>query len=395
MTIKHMDKKKSPPSIKTLTWGLNAFMAVGDALSNTTSSSELMKDVCEAITKQEAYVLAWIGFSSNDAEKSVQVKGVGGVSSGYLEGISVSWSGSTSSGNGPIGRAIRTGKPWLISDTNADLNFAPWKDRAQKYGIHSVLAVPIKQSNKVIGALAIYSSVIHSFTDLEVHIFSNMAAELGFGFASFQKQEELTRQHLEQQIQEERLRASLTSTVEVMSKTMELRDPYTAGHQKNVATISCFIANKLGWSPDLIYGLRLAAMIHDIGKIAIPSEILTKPSKLSEFEGKLLQEHPENGYQLLKDIDFPWPIAEIVRQHHERIDGSGYPRGLKGDQILPEAQVLAVADTIEAMYSHRPYRPGLGLPSAIQVIKDGAGKTFNLEIANVAIDLFEGKETPL
>ena len=390
-----MDKKKSPPSIKTLTWGLNAFMAVGDALSNTTSSSELMKDVCEAITKQEAYVLAWIGFSSNDAEKSVQVKGVGGVSSGYLEGISVSWSGSTSSGNGPIGRAIRTGKPWLISDTNADLNFAPWKDRAQKYGIHSVLAVPIKQSNKVIGALAIYSSVIYSFTDLEVHIFSNMAAELGFGFASFQKQEELTRQHLEQQIQEERLRASLTSTVEVMSKTMELRDPYTAGHQKNVATISCFIANKLGWSPDLIYGLRLAAMIHDIGKIAIPSEILTKPSKLSEFEGKLLQEHPENGYQLLKDIDFPWPIAEIVRQHHERIDGSGYPRGLKGDQILPEAQVLAVADTIEAMYSHRPYRPGLGLPSAIQVIKDGAGKTFNLEIANVAIDLFEGKETPL
>ena len=390
-----MDKKKSPPSIKTLTWGLNAFMAVGDALSNTTSSSELMKDVCEAITKQEAYVLAWIGFSSNDAEKSVQVKGVGGVSSGYLEGISVSWSGSTSSGNGPIGRAIRTGKPWLISDTNADLNFAPWKDRAQKYGIHSVLAVPIKQSNKVIGALAIYSSVIHSFTDLEVHIFSNMAAELGFGFASFQKQEELTRQHLEQQIQEERLRASLTSTVEVMSKTMELRDPYTAGHQKNVATISCLIANKLGWSPDLIYGLRLAAMIHDIGKIAIPSEILTKPSKLSEFEGKLLQEHPENGYQLLKDIDFPWPIAEIVRQHHERIDGSGYPRGLKGDQILPEAQVLAVADTIEAMYSHRPYRPGLGLPSAIQVIKDGAGKTFNLEIANVAIELFEGRESPL
>jgi len=390
-----MDKKQSPPSIKTLTWGLNAFMAVGEALSNATSSSELMRDVCEAITKQEAYVLAWIGFSSNDAEKSVQVKGVGGVSSGYLEGISVSWSDSTSSGNGPIGRAIRTGKPWLISDTNTDPNFEPWKERASRYGIHSVLAVPIMQSNTVIGALAIYSSVIHSFTDLEVHIFSNMAAELGFGFASFQKQEELTRQYFAKELQEEKLRTSLTSTVEVMSKTMELRDPYTAGHQKNVATISCLIANKLGWSPDLIYGLRLAAMIHDIGKIAIPSEILTKPSKLSEFEGKLLQEHPENGYQLLKDIDFPWPIAEIVRQHHERIDGSGYPRGLKGDQILPEAQVLAVADTIEAMYSHRPYRPGLGLPSAIQVIKDGAGKIFNLEIANVAIDLFEGKETPL
>lgn len=222
-----------------------------------------------------------------------------------------------------------------------------------------------------------------------------MAAELGFGFASFQRQEELTRQYFAKEMQEEKLRTSLTSTVEVMSKTMELRDPYTAGHQKNVATISCLIANKLGWSPDLIYGLRLAAMIHDIGKIAIPSEILTKPSKLSEFEGKLLQEHPENGYQLLKDIDFPWPIAEIVRQHHERIDGSGYPRGLKGDQILPEAQVLAVADTIEAMYSHRPYRPGLGLPSAIQVIKDGSGKTFNLEIANVAIELFEGRESPL
>lgn len=187
------------------------------------------------------------------------------------------------------------------------------------------------------------------------------------------------------------LSEALAGTVSTMSKAMELRDPYTAGHQSGVALIACAIAKELGWNEDRITGLRMAALVHDIGKIGVPSEILTKPSKLSEFEEKLVQEHPEHGYLLLKDINFPWPIANAVRQHHERMDGSGYPLGLKDNEIILEARVLAVADELEAMSTHRPYRPALGLPFAITQIKRESGKQLDVQVVDAALRLFEGK----
>ncbi len=189
----------------------------------------------------------------------------------------------------------------------------------------------------------------------------------------------------------EGLNKALIGTIQALVKSMELRDPYTAGHQERVALIACAIAKELGWQKDRIEGLRMAGLIHDIGKIAVPSEILTKPSALSEFEEKIVREHPEHGYELLKDIEFPSPIATIVRQHHERLDGSGYPFGLSGDQILPEAKLLGIADSIEAMASHRPYRPARGLSFAIEQIKSEAGKQLDSHMVAVAAKLFEGK----
>ena len=191
----------------------------------------------------------------------------------------------------------------------------------------------------------------------------------------------------------DKLNSALAGLIATMSKAMELRDPYTAGHQTRVADIACQIAKELGWGADQIQGLRMAALVHDIGKIAIPAEILTKPSKLSEFEEKLMEEHASHSYELLKDIDFPWDIADIVHQHHERLDGSGYPQHLRGDAILPEARVLAVADTIEAMSTHRPYRPALGLPAAIAEIKNLAGAKLDKEFVDAAVRLFEGKDS--
>ena len=190
-----------------------------------------------------------------------------------------------------------------------------------------------------------------------------------------------------------KLNSALAGLIATMSKAMELRDPYTAGHQTRVANIACQIAKELGWGADQIQGLRMAALVHDIGKIAIPAEILTKPSKLSEFEEKLMEEHASHSYELLKDIDFPWDIADMVHQHHERLDGSGYPQHLRGNAILPEARVLAVADTIEAMSTHRPYRPALGLPAAIDEIKSLAGTKLDKEFVDAAVRLFEGKDS--
>jgi putative nucleotidyltransferase with HDIG domain len=174
-----------------------------------------------------------------------------------------------------------------------------------------------------------------------------------------------------------------------MSKTMEWRDPYTAGHQKRVAQISMALARKLGMDNDTIQALYMAAMVHDIGKVAVPAEILTKPTHLTELEMKMVQEHAETGFQILKDIPFPWPIAEMVHQHHERLDGSGYPKGLIGDQITQEARILAVADTIEAMATHRPYRPARGLNAAMDEIRAEAGIKLDSKVVDAALELMK------
>jgi PAS domain S-box-containing protein/putative nucleotidyltransferase with HDIG domain len=188
-----------------------------------------------------------------------------------------------------------------------------------------------------------------------------------------------------------KLNMALAGIVTTMSKTMGLRDPYTASHQDKVAKIACQIAAKLGWSADRIQGLKMAALVHDIGKIAIPAEILAKPSALSPFEEKLMQEHPAHSYELLKDIEFPWPIADFVMQHHERLDGSGYPLGLMGEQIALEARVLAVADTLEAMSSHRPYRPAMGFEAAINEIRAQSGIKFDAQVVSAAFALYDGR----
>jgi putative nucleotidyltransferase with HDIG domain len=170
---------------------------------------------------------------------------------------------------------------------------------------------------------------------------------------------------------------------------MEWRDPYTAGHQKRVALISMALAKKLGLESDAVQALYMAGMVHDIGKVAVPAEILTKPTHLTDLEMKMVQEHAETGYQILKDIPFPWPIADMVHQHHERLDGSGYPKGLSGDQISQGARILAVADTIEAMSTHRPYRPARGLASAMEEVRAEAGSKLDAKVVDAAFELLK------
>ncbi len=190
---------------------------------------------------------------------------------------------------------------------------------------------------------------------------------------------------------EVRLRKSLFETVAVISAMVELRDPYTAGHQRNVARIAVAIAEELKLPEAQIEGLKLACIVHDVGKINIPAEILSRPGQLSKAEFELIKQHPVSGYEILKGIDFPWPIAQVVRQHHERIDGSGYPEGLHENDILLEARIMAVADVIEAMASHRPYRPGLGIEAALTEIEEKSGKQFDPVIAETALKLFREK----
>ncbi len=197
----------------------------------------------------------------------------------------------------------------------------------------------------------------------------------------------------EQNLQDilESLRKAVRSTIQVIISTVEARDPYTAGHQRRSADLARAIATEMKLSQDRIEGIRIACSIHDLGKLSIPAEILSKPRKLTEDEFSLIKEHARKGYDILKNVESSWPLAEIVYQHHERMDGSGYPRNLKGDEILMEARILAVSDIVEAMASHRPYRAALGIDAVLKEIDDNRGILYDPEAVDACLN-YSGKK---
>jgi response regulator RpfG family c-di-GMP phosphodiesterase len=209
---------------------------------------------------------------------------------------------------------------------------------------------------------------------------------------------DLTHEVKERKRAEEELQASLKKlrtvmegTIQAMALVTEMRDPYTAGHQRRVATLSSAIAMEMGLSGEEIDGIYLAGVVHDIGKIYVPAEILSKPGRLTEIEFHLIKVHPQVGFDILKTIEFPWPIAQIVLQHHEKMNGSGYPSGISGGDILLGARILSVADVVEAISSHRPYRPALGIEKALKEISSNRGTLFDARVVDACIKLFVEK----
>lgn len=186
----------------------------------------------------------------------------------------------------------------------------------------------------------------------------------------------------------EQVREALQGIIQVISLTIETRDPYTAGHQRGVADLAQAIARKMGLTEERVEGIRLAALVHDLGKISTPAEILAKPTRLTEVEMSMIRSHPRSGYEILKRVEFPWPIAQIVLQHHERLNGSGYPLGLSAPDIILEAKILAVADVMEAMCSHRPYRPARGIEKALAEIKKNKGILYDPGVVDACLAHF-------
>ncbi|MBI2509390.1 MAG: PAS domain S-box protein [Betaproteobacteria bacterium] len=201
------------------------------------------------------------------------------------------------------------------------------------------------------------------------------------------------RKHAEDQIRRyiERLEQAMRGTIGVVTAIGEARDPYTQGHERRVGEIAASIAAEMGLDPNRVEGIRIAGYLHDVGKIGVPAEILSKPGKLTKAEFELVKDHAQRSYEILKGVDFPWPIAQVAWQHHERLDGSGYPRGLKGGEIILEARVLSVADVLEAMSSHRPYRPGLGIEAALAEIEKNRGKLYDPQVVDSCLRLFREK----
>jgi PAS domain S-box-containing protein len=184
---------------------------------------------------------------------------------------------------------------------------------------------------------------------------------------------------------------AMHQTIQALASTLELRDPYTAGHQQRVARLACAIGRDLGLPESQIEGLELASAVHDIGKVLVPAEILSKPGALTDLEFRMVQQHAEAGFKILQNVEFPWPVAQTVLQHHERLDGSGYPRGLAGDAILLEARILAAADVVDSMMMRRPYREKLGRDAALQELEAGKGRLYDPAVVASCCSLFRDK----
>jgi len=274
----------------------------------------------------------------------------------------------------------------------SDPNFVSWRAEASKHGYVSSIALPlIANDDESLGSLNIYAEE-GTFDTEEVKLLTEMAGDLAYGIMSLRARAE--RKQIEEDLRKsvDKIQRILEQTVDALASALEIRDPYTAGHQRNVAKLACSIAEYMGLSGDQVEGLAVAGTLHDIGKITVPAEILSKPGKLSEFEFSLIKSHSQTGYEILKKIEFPWPIAQIVRQHHERMDGSGYPSGISGEDILLEARILAVADVVEAMASHRPYRSALGINKALEEISQNSGVLYDPEVVETCVKLFTDKK---
>jgi PAS domain S-box-containing protein/putative nucleotidyltransferase with HDIG domain len=377
------DRKDAEDALRRANLALKTLSAGNLALVRATNEDELLRAVTNVIVEIGGYVMAWVGYAEDDTAKTVRPVAQSGYEEGYLETVNITWA-DTERGQGPTGTAIRERVTVFNRDFLNNPKMAPWREDAIKRGYRSSIAIPVVRINRVLGALTIYSSDPLAFNAEEVKVLEELASDLAFGIETMR-----TRIAHEQQATE--LRQSLEQSIQTIAGTVEARDPYTAGHQRRVAELATAIAREMALPLEQVNGIHLAAIIHDLGKIHIPAEILAKPGKLTDIEFMLIKSHPQAGYDILKDVKFPWPIADIVLQHHEKLDGSGYPQGLKGGQILLESRIMAVADVVEAISSHRPYRPALGLEAAMQEIERGRGAVYDTAVVDVCVNLFARK----
>ena len=354
----------------------------------------LAQEFCSVMVEEGSYRMAWVGYAEHDEARSIRPVAYAGLESGYLENLNLTWA-DTERGSGPGARCIREQTIQVTRDIANDPRFVLWREEAAKRGYASSIALPLDIGAGTYGFLGVYSERGDAFDEEEVGVLTEAANDLAYGIAALRNRRERDALQVSHLAQIEALSRLMDATVQALATTVEVRDPYTAGHQRRVAMLSVAIATDMSLPPDRIEGLRLAAGLHDIGKIHVPAEILASPRKLTAAEFEIIKLHPAVGYDILKEINFPTAVAQVVLQHHERLDGSGYPDGLKQEQILLESRILSVADVVEAMASHRPYRPGLGVPAALQEISEYSGRKYDSDVVTACVDLFQSKRFEL
>jgi len=363
---------------------LSMLSSGNQSLICSNDETELLHKVCNHMLKLGEYKFVWVGFAENDKAKSVKIIAKAGREKGYLQSVKMSKKNIRFSDT-PMGTVIRTKKSFVIQNIQQFKKHPVWRKEIIGRGFHSVASIPLVANHSVLGGITIYSDRSNDFPEDNMKILEEMASDLAFGIMALRRKIELSKA-------KNKFELLLKRTAGVIALINEKRDPYTAGHQERTASLAHAIAKEIGLSDEIADIIHLGTTIHDIGKIHIPAEILANPGRLLDQEVELIHLHPIIGHEIVKPVSFPWPeICNIIFQHHERLDGSGYPLGLKAHEISLEAKIVAVADTIEAMASHRPYRPAPGIEKALKEINKQKGKLYDASIVMACIRLFQKK----
>lgn len=372
------EQKVSEISLRKVNRALKTLSLGNVTLVHAKEEVQLLGQMCDVLVGGGGYRAAWIGYAENDAPKTVRMMAQTGFGAGERESAAITWADDA---RHPAAAAIRRSQTQIVRDAAIDPAYDPWRSEAVKYDYKSLAAFPLSFNGQPFGALVIYAAESDAFDEEETKLLRELVDDLCYGIATLR-----TRKDREKMMA--RLEKSMEGTIQAVASTVEMRDPYTAGHQRRVAELATAIAKELDLPEEEIKAIRMTGSVHDIGKIYVPAEILNRPGRLTPVELTLVKSHAQVGYDILKGVDLSWPVAEMVLQHHERLDGSGYPRGLRGDEILMGARILAVADVVEAMASHRPYRPGLGLEQAIDEITTHRGTLYDPAAVDACLVLF-------
>ena len=380
------EQRKVERALAVVTKSLRTFMAASETLVHARDDTQLLDDICRVLVEDGGYAFAWVAAPvPDDPSAIVSLAYHGSVGRDFFEALHATSAGSAE-GIGPVIESIRTGEIQQIGDAAALDGSDPWRQVALDYGMRSAVALPLVVGDSVSGSIGIFSTQPNAFDAEWLRLFQKCIVGIEFGITTLQDRVR-NQQNLEQ------LAATLETAVGALAASTEF-DPYLAGHQRGVAKICVTIAQELGLDADATKGIEVAGMLHDIGKIVVPAQILSKPTKLSAAEFELIKTHPQAGVDIIAGIDFPWPVARTILQHHERLDGSGYPFGIHGDEICLGARVLMIADVLEAMTSPRPYRPAHSVADALAEIEKQSGTQFDPDVADACVRLYSGMKRP-
>ena len=358
-------------------------IACNQVLLNELTTDNLIEKMCDVLISSGGFKGAGVAIPPLKSGDPIKTLVINGIDKDYFDQMNLC--DGQNKKIGLVKNAVFSHEFCLSHNLENDEKYEFQRALALKYGLHSVAVIPMNSLKKLKYALVVYGKSKQDFTSEVIDLLKNLAQDIMFGIDKLNA-------HAEHLKMLKKLDNSLNATISAISTMVEQRDPYTAGHQRKVADLAVAIATEMALPLERIKGLRMACIVHDIGKIHIPAEILSKPGLLSDAEYEIIKSHPKSGWEVLKHIDFPWPVAEIVYQHHERLDGSGYPQGLKGNEIMLESQIMMVADVMDAMSSLRPYREAIGTLAALQEIMKQKGVLFDEEVVEACVKLFIEKK---
>ncbi len=355
---------------------LTAMVEAVKRIAQSPSPQAIYEAVCETLSGVGGYPLAWIGIPDPGRAGGIQTAAARGSARGFLDEIALRWSDSPE-GQGVTGRALRFGATQSLAQVDPSAYPPAWDGPLRHWAVRSALSVPIRAAGDVVAALTLYSSEETAFGKRERMVIEALAEDIGDALAACSTRQRLHESESSRDQALLSLREALLASVTTLARCVEKRDPYTAGHQQRVAQIAVQIGVERGYGLDRLEGLRIGALLHDVGKIGVPAEILSKPGRLNAAELGIIRAHADIGYEVMRDMAFPWPVDRMIHEHHERLDGSGYPRGLRGDYISEDTRIVTVADVYEAMIAHRPYRPGLPAAAAVAELERGRGVLYD------------------